>query len=216
MNIRVAVVEDNHLLRAGLIVLLRGAAPGEIDVVGEASSGEQALRIIDECQPDVVLMDIGLPGMDGIETAKLILEARPDTRIVVLSSFSDDAYLNRAIEAGVSGYLLKTATPDTVRAAIRTVAEGDTYFSHEVIQLLAAARRRAPAKRERLSSLTPRHRQVLELTAEGLTSKEIAYRLHLSSKTVDAHRAELMRRLDTFTVAGLVRLAIAEGLVHTS
>ena len=174
MNIRVAVVEDNHLLRAGLIVLLRGAAPGEIDVVGEASSGEQALRIIDECQPDVVLMDIGLPGMDGIETAKLILEARPDTRIVVLSSFSDDAYLNRAIEAGVSGYLLKTATPDTVRAAIRTVAEGDTYFSHEVIQLLAAARRRAPAKRERLSSLTPRHRQVLELTAEGLTSKEIA------------------------------------------
>jgi len=214
MSVRVLITEDNDLLRASLSALLALRGAPEFIVVGEANSGDQAIAMIPQVLPDVVLMDIAMPGMDGIEATTQIAEAYPKLKVIILSSHGDGSSVDRAIQSGVRGYLLKTASPETLQSALRTVAGGDTYFSREVFTSLAGLLDRGAAVRSRLATLTPRHREVFRLIAEGLSSKEIAFQIGLSSKTIDAHRAELMRRLNVSTIAELVKIAIVEGLVR--
>jgi DNA-binding NarL/FixJ family response regulator len=182
--------------------------------VAEAADGREALQLVSQQRPDVVLMDITMPDLNGLEATAQIAHDFPAVKIVVLSMHPDDAYVNRALKAGASGYLLKTASGPELELAIRAVARGDVYLgprvAKRVIPGYLATGIELPAEIERL---TPRQREILQLIAEGCTSKQIAQRLGLSVKTVERHRVELMHRLEIHDIAGLVRWAIRHGLV---
>ena len=210
--IRVLLVDDHTLFRSGLRALLQSF--GGIAVVAEAADGREALQLVSQQRPDVVLMDITMPDLNGLEATAQIAHDFPAVKIVVLSMHPDDAYVNRALKAGASGYLLKTASGAELELAIRAVARGDVYLgprvAKRVIPGYLATGIELPAEIERL---TPRQREILQLIAEGCTSKQIAQRLGLSVKTVERHRVELMHRLEIHDIAGLVRWAIRHGLV---
>jgi DNA-binding NarL/FixJ family response regulator len=207
--IRVLLADDHALLRAGLRTLLAGR--GGIVVVAEAGDGREALRLVREQRPDVALVDVAMPGLSGLELAERIADEQPATRVLILSMHKDEAYVRRALHAGVAGYLLKDSDTDELERAIRAVARGDGYFSPAVSALLAGEYRRGgepPAE-----ALSPRQREVLRQIALGRSTKAIARALGLSVKTVETHRAGLMRRLHIHDVAGLVRYALREKLV---
>lgn len=208
--IRVLLADDHGLVRRGLKELLHQRG---IEVVGEATNGYEAVDLAAKLAPHVVLMDIAMSGMNGLEAARRIAAASPAVRVLMLSMHADDAYVRQAIAAGASGYLLKDADVTELERAVRAVAEGKGYLSPAVSGPLLSdlASGREPPGRE-VERLSPRQREVLQLVAEGLSSKEIAAKLHLSVKTVETHRGELMKRLDIHDVAGLVRYAIRHGL----
>lgn len=210
--IKILLVDDHNLVRAGIRALLQKIE--NVQVVGEAESGAEALALVEQCQPDLVLMDMQMPGMNGLEATATLAEKFPATSVIILSMYLEQEYVLRALQAGAKGYLLKGARIPELELAIHAVAAGETYLSPSASKLVVGeVVRRINAEPTPLERLSPRQRQVLKLIAEGATTKEIAQKLSLSVKTVKTHRAELMEQLDIHEIAGLVRFAIRSGLV---
>jgi len=210
--ITLVLADDHTLVRAGIRALLQKIE--NVSVVGEAEDGSEAVRLIAQWRPAIVLMDIAMPQMSGLEATRLIGEQFPDTRVIILSMHLEQEYVLSALQAGAKGYLLKGARTPELELAITSVARGETYLSPAASKLVVGeVMRRAAGEPNPLDQLTPRQQEVLKLIAEGLTTKEIAQKLAISIKTVKTHRAELMEQLDIHEIAGLVRFAIRVGLV---
>jgi DNA-binding NarL/FixJ family response regulator len=206
---RVLVADDHTLVRAGLIALI--AKLPDMEVVAEAADGREALRLVRDLQPDLVLMDIAMPGLNGLESAERIHGIHPKTKIIILSMHSNEEYVAQALKAGASGYLLKDAATAELEMALKSVAMGQFYLSPAISrQVVDNLLHGGPSG---LDVLTPRQREILQLIAEGKSTREIAETLHLSVKTVETHRAQLMDRLDIHETAGLVRYAMRKGLI---
>jgi DNA-binding NarL/FixJ family response regulator len=211
--IRVLIADDHSLFRAGVRGLLKGFAG--VEVIGEATDGREAVALATEHRPDVLLMDVGMPGLNGIEAAEHVRAATPTTRVIILSMHTGEEHVTRALKAGVTGYLLKDAQPDELERAVRQVARGEAYLSPAVSKYLVRSYADGGSGRSPLERLTLRQREVLQLIAEGYTTKAIAARLTLSVKTVETHRAQLMERLEIRDVPGLVKFALRRGLVDS-
>jgi DNA-binding NarL/FixJ family response regulator len=211
---RILLVDDHVLLRAGVAALIRGLEG--LEVVAEADDGLQALALVESHRPEIVLTDIAMPRMNGLELVARLAETRPEIRVVILSMHVDEEYVREAMAAGAAGYLLKDANTAELALALRTVARGQTYLSPAVsgkvvssFQRLARGEGAVPAS----DALSPRQREVLRLIAEGQTTKAIARILGVSVKTVESHRSQLMERLKIHDIAGLVRYAIRVGMI---
>lgn len=211
-KLRILIADDHTLVRTGIKSMLETIEG--VTVVAESGEGRETLEMIAKHRPDVALVDITMPGLNGIEVARRAAKESPRTRIVILSMHAGEMYVARALKAGVAGYLLKDAAPDELQMALRAVARGEVYLSPAISkQVVEALRRHTEGEPEPLEGVTPRQREILQLIAEGCSVKEIAAILELSVKTVEGHRAQLMERLDIHDVAGLVRFAIRAGLV---
>jgi DNA-binding NarL/FixJ family response regulator len=187
---------------------------GDIEVVGEAPDGREALRMLAALRPDVVLMDILMPGLNGLDAAVRMARDFPRTRIVMLSMNADEDSVLRALRAGALGYLVKTADPAELVLATRAAARGERFLSSAISEhVVAACLRRVERERTSLERLTPRQREVLQLVAEGYATKAIAAKLEITAKTAETYRGELMKALDIHDVASLTRYAIRNGLV---
>ena len=211
---RVVLAEDHTLVRLGMRMLLESMA--NIQVVGEAADGREALELIEKLRPDCVLMDLGMPGLSGLEAVRRATEQFPFARILVVSMHADEGYVQKALAAGAAGYLLKGSDKSELELALRTIAAGQTYLTPAISHSIVAAlgnKGKPAAKTSQLELLTARQREILQLVAEGNSTKRIAARLGLSSKTIEAHRGAIMQRLGIRDVTGLVRFAIREGLV---
>jgi DNA-binding NarL/FixJ family response regulator len=210
--IRVLVADDHTLFRAGIRALL--GTISDIEVVGEAADGREALRLVGSCRPDVVLLDIMMPGLNGLDAAARIARKFPDSRVVMLSMNADEDSVLRALRAGAAGYLVKTADPAQLELAIRAAVRGEKFLSSAISKhVVAACLERIDKELSSLDRLTPRQREVLQLVAEGHTTKEIARTLEISAKTAEAYRGELMKALDIHDIASLTRYAIRTGLI---
>ena len=209
---RIVIADDHTLVRAGLKILL-STLPG-VEVVAEANDGREAIELVDRLQPDVVLMDIAMKPVNGLDAAARIKAKHPAVRILILSMHANEEYVLQALRAGASGYLLKDAATAELEIALGAVARGETYLSPPVSRAVVDGYvNRTAAERTKDGVLTPRQRQILEFIAKGLATKEIAFELDLSVKTVETHRSMLMERLGIRDVAGLTRYAIRQGLV---
>jgi DNA-binding NarL/FixJ family response regulator len=213
---RIFIVEDHTLLRAGLRALL--SQDPELEIIGEADNGRDAIRAIGSLAPDLVLMDLSMPGMNGIEAMMDIKRRNPDTRVLVLTIHKTDEYIHESLRAGADGYILKDATHDELRVAIRSVLNGKTYLSPDisdkVIHGYLGTGRMANVG-STWDTLTHREREVLKLVAEGHPNRYIADYLCLSIKTVEKHRSNLMKKLDLHNASTLTSYAIEKGLVTT-
>jgi DNA-binding NarL/FixJ family response regulator len=209
--IRVLLADDHALVRAGIRSLLE-AIEG-VQVIAEAGDGHQALELANEHQPDLVLMDVAMPSLNGLEATARITKTLPHTRVIIVSMSANEEYVVHALRAGARGYLLKSAPPEELALAIRAVTRNQTYLTPAVSRTVVDDYlRRLEGSTSEFDRLTPRQREILQLIAEGETTKQIASRLKLSAKTVETHRQLLMRTLDIHDVAGLVRYAIRIGL----
>ncbi|HEX4341966.1 MAG TPA: response regulator transcription factor [Verrucomicrobiae bacterium] len=211
--IRIVLADDHTLVRAGIRALLE-KLPG-VEVVGEAGDGREVLTLVKLQQPDVVLMDITMPGLNGLEASARITREFPGVRVIILSMHNNEEYYWRALKAGVTGYLLKKAASTELAAAVQRVMQGEIYLSREISTRLlkkfpgdGIAERKSP-----LEQLTDRQREILQLIAEGQNTKSIAELLKVSPKTVEYHRKKLMTGLNTHDIPGLVRFALRMGLV---
>jgi DNA-binding NarL/FixJ family response regulator len=211
---RILLADDHTLVRTGMRLLLE-TMPGMV-VVGEASDGASALRLIEQLRPDAVLMDLAMPGMSGTEAVRHVAARFPETHVLVVSMHADEAYVQAALAAGAAGYLLKGADKEELEVALRQVARGESYLSPAISAAVVAALANASSAEaisSPLDALTVRQQQVLQLVAEGLSTKKVAAQLGLSVKTVEAHRGAIMNRLGIRDLAGLVRFAVRVGLV---
>lgn len=209
---RIVLADDHRLFRAGVRELLR--ASGDLEIVAEAGDGREALRLIAAHHPDIALMDIMMPALNGLDATARVARAFPRTRVVILSMNADVDSVLKALRAGASSYLVKSADPAELELAIRATARGERFLSSAVSEhVVAACIKKVDGERSSLERLTPRQREVLQLVAEGHTTKEIAAILGLSAKTAEAYRGELMRALDIHDVASLTRYAIRTGLI---
>ena len=212
-RIRVFLADDHTLVRAGIRSLLE-SLPG-VEVVEETGDGREALDGIVKHRPDVALIDITMPGLNGLEVAKRVPQESPKTRVIVLSMHADPTYVRQALRAGVAGYLLKGAAVSELPLALAAVMRGERYLTPKVSQtVVQELLREGGTERDPLDGLTQRQREILQLIAEGCSTKEIAQRLDVSIKTVETHRQRLMDRLDIRDVPGLVRFAIRAGLIE--
>ncbi|MEW6288167.1 MAG: response regulator transcription factor [Chloroflexota bacterium] len=212
--IRVVIAEDHNLVRAGIRALLERTA--EFQVLGEASDGHEAVELTRLLKPDVLIMDIMMPHLNGIQAAGQINALKLPTKILLLSMHLDAVFVHQALQQGVRGYILKSSLSDELIQAVRAVAVGKTYLSapvSEVVVELAVRPETALRKADPLDALSPREKEILQLIAEEYTSAEIAQRLFLSVKTVEKHRASLMEKLRVRNIAGLVRAAVKYHLV---
>lgn len=211
--VRVLLADDHTLVRAGLRKLLE-SIPG-FEVVGEAGDGLALLALAETLQPQLVLMDIAMPGLNGIEATARLTRAWPDIRVLILSMHQNEEYVRQALRHGAVAYLLKDAAPLELELALNAVLRGETYLSPAVSKgVVQDYVQRLRDETQPAQALSPRQREVLQLIAEGQSTKDIARRLDLSVKTVDTHRSQLMRQLDIHEVAGLVRYALRAGLVN--
>jgi DNA-binding NarL/FixJ family response regulator len=214
VHVRVMLVDDHALVREGIRHILT-ATPG-VDVVAEAGDGSEAMRRAAEARPDVVVLDMSLPGTSGLELTTRLREVLPEVKVLILSVHDHPEYVLGAVRAGAQGYLRKDTSPAELRSALQAVAQGESYFSPPIARHLTAAVRgdmpEDPAGR--LGRLTPREREVLAGIAAGETSRAIATRLGLSPRTVETYRESLARKLDIKTVAALTRFALEAGLVR--
>ena len=211
---RVLLADDHTLVRAGLRKLLESIAGFE--VVGEADDGLALLTLVQQQQPDLVLMDIGMPGLNGLEATARVMKDWPMTRVVILSMHQNEEDVRQALRHGAAAYLLKDAAPLELEQALQAVLRGDTYLSPAVSRgVLNDYVSRLRKDEQPGDTLTPRQREVLKLIAAGLSTKEIARSLDLSVKTVDTHRSQMMKQLDIHEVAGLVRYAMRVGLISS-
>jgi DNA-binding NarL/FixJ family response regulator len=213
-SIRVLLADDHKLIRAGLRLVVEQQP--DLHVVGEADDGRQAVELTKSLKPDVVVMDIGMPNLNGIEAARQIREIRPDAAVVMLSMHSDEGYVLRALGAGARAYLLKdSATTDLVQA-IRAVVEGKSFFSPTVSKVLLQDYMRKLQRsgtEDSYDLLSPREREVLQLVAEGKSNKEVASLLNLSVYTVETHRAKIMQKLSLKGVPELILYAVRKGII---
>lgn len=210
--IRILLADDHAIVRAGIRALLEKL--GEVEVIAEAGDGREALRLIKEHQPDVVLLDVAMPLLSGLDVAARATKEFPDLRVIILSMHTSEEYVWEALRSGASGYMVKTGVPSELELAIKAVARGETYLSPPVSKHVVLDYVRRMGGGESLAErLTPRQREVLKLIAEGHTTKSIADLLDVSVKTIETHRLQLMERLDIHDIAGLVRYAVRTGLV---
>lgn len=212
--LRVLLADDHVLVRAGLRALL--ATFPEVSVVAETGDGREAVELVSAVGPNIVIMDIGLPGLNGIEATARIVKEHPSVKVVILSMHANEEYIRQALQAGATGYLLKDAAPAELDLALRAVARGETYLSPAISKrVVEDYLAQAPARADAAAQvLTARQREILQLIAEGKTTKQIAALLGVSIKTVETHRADLMERLGIHDLAGLVRYALREGLAR--
>lgn len=209
---RVLIVDNHAMVRAGFRALLQSLE--DIEVVAEAGDGREAVRLVALHQPDIVLMDIAMPEMNGLEATARIKKEFPHVRVIILSMHTNEEYVYQALRAGAMGYLLKDGGTSELELAIRAIAQGETYLSPTVSKhVITDYMRRVSTDSNPSEQLTPRQREILQLIAEGKSTKEIAEILYISVKTVETHRMQLMDRLDIHDIAGLVHYAIRTGLV---
>jgi len=210
--VRILLVDDHSLVRASLRSLLTDNP--SIEVVGEANDGRQALELVGQHHPDLVLMDISMPGLNGLEATRQIVKTHSKARVIVLSMHASEHHVLRALRAGASGYVLKGSPARELELAVDAVARGEIFLSPAISKhVIEVFLNRTSDQDDPLEHLTPRQREILQLIAEGKSSKQIAQLLDSSVKTIESHRASLMERLDIHDVAGLVRYAIRHGLV---
>jgi len=209
--IRALIADDHALVRAGIRALVEKIE--DVSVIAEAGEGLEALNLIKELKPDLVLLDVTMPGLSGLDVLVETRKHLPDVRVIILTVHEEAEYAMQALRAGAAGFLPKSAAANELQLAIETVTRGETYVSGEVSRktLLEYSRGRIE---HRLARLTPRQREILTLIAEGLNTKDIGRRLNISGKTVESHRAQLMERLNIHDVASLVRFAIKVGLIR--
>jgi len=211
MKLRVLVVDDHAIVRQGLQSLI--GSESDMEVVGEAENGRAALQLTGELRPDVVIMDIAMPDLNGMEATRKIARAHPGTRVIALSMHADKRFVSGMLEAGACGYLLKDSAFEELARAIRTVNAGQIYLSPAVAgTVVEGYLGGSPRSGRPAAELTPREREVLQLIAEGLATKQIAGRLAVSVKTVETHRRQVMEKLEVASVAELTKYAIREGL----
>jgi len=217
-KITIVLAEDHAVVRQGLSALLN--ADGHFEIVGGARTGREAVELALTLKPDVILMDIAMPVLNGLEATRQILAARPAAKILILSAHSDDAYIKRMCAAGVAGFLEKQTSAEILTQAIREVAAGRTFFSPSITRRLRGEafkkQGRESGAKARLHRLTPREAEVLQLVAEGSANKQVAAALGISIKTVEKHRQHLMDKLNIHDTAGLTRHAIATGVIESS
>ena len=211
MPTRVVLVDDHHLVRAGIGALLRELP--DVDVVGEGADGEAAIRLVRELAPDVLFLDLVMPGMSGLVALERIIGQQPDVKTIILSMHSSEEHVVRAMQLGASGYLLKDVAPDELQQALDAVMNGDTWLSSAISRTAIAEYVGRTAHESPLDTLTVRQHQVLKLLAEGYSTRDIAAQLELSVKTIETFRAQIMDRLSIHDVAGLVHYAIRQGIV---
>ncbi|MDH4173858.1 MAG: response regulator transcription factor [Betaproteobacteria bacterium] len=209
--LRVLLVDDHALVRAGMRSLLRDI--GDVEVVAEASDGAEALTAAERERPDVVLMDIAMKGMNGLEAAARLRERQPEAKIIILSMHTSEEYVLLALRAGAAAYLIKDSATSELELALKCVMRGETYLSPAISRQVVDGYVQRVGVGAGPDPLTPRQRDVLKRVAEGRSTKEIAFDLNLSVKTVETHRAQIMERLGIRDVAGLVRYAMRTGLV---
>jgi len=213
MATTIVVADDHTIVREGLVKLLE-ACP-DFEVVGQAADGEEAVSLVLDKQPDVVLMDIWMPRLSGIDATRRLGKRGASTKVLVLSQHEDRSYVEEVLRAGAAGYVVKSSSPSDLVQAIEAVKSGASYLSPTITQqVVDAIARPGDSSPSGVSMLTDRERQVLQLIAEGLSSKEIAGELGVSLKTIDSHRSNLMEKLDIHKVSGLVRFAIRAGLIE--
>ena len=217
-SITVMLAEDHAIVREGIRKLLE--AELDIEVVGEATNGREAVDIARKLRPAVVVMDIAMPLLNGLEATRQILLTVPETKVLILSAHSDDAYVERVAVLGAAGYLIKQTAVHTLKEAIREVHKGNTFYSPDVAKRFAKRHvgplDRKGRTRKIASGLTSREAEVLKLIAEGSANKQVAAELGISIKTVEKHRDHLMRKLDIHDTAGLTRYAISTGIIESS
>lgn len=212
--IRVIVADDHHLVRQGTRALLEKAA--DIQVVGEAADGQEALLLVERLNPEVLVMDIAMPRLNGSEAAARVRTLGVGTQVVILSMYSDETLVRQALRNGARGYLLKSSVTEELLLAVRAASRGEIYLSPAISGFVLdefLTTRSDPGKLSPIDQLTPREREVFQLIAEGNTNNQIAEILNVSEKTVEKHRASLMAKLDVHDVTALVRLAIKHGLI---
>ena len=209
---KIVLADDHALVRKGIRAVL-GTLAG-VEIVAETADGREALDLIERHRPDIALIDITMPGLNGLEVAARAAKVSPETKILILSMHAGEAYVAQALRAGIAGYLLKDAAEDELPMAIKAVIRGGVYLSSGISrQVVERYVQAASADPDPLAGLTSRQREILQLVAEGKSSKEIAAMLDLSVKTVESHRGQIMERLGIHDVTGLVRFAIRVGLV---
>jgi len=217
-RITVLLAEDHQIVREGFRSLLKHER--DIEVVGEAETGRQAVALVKKLRPAVVVMDIAMPLLNGLEATRQIRKDCPDTRVLILSAHSDDAYVDQMMGLGAAGFLLKQTSSHVLATAIRKVQNGNTFFSPDVSKRLGNRDRKSLDRegnlKTRSNRLSSREVEVLQLIAEGKPNKQVAAELGVSFKTVDKHRQHLMGKLDIHDVAGLTRYAIAEGIIESA
>ena len=202
------------MVRAGIRALLERA--GDIHVMGEASNGQEAIEMTEKLKPDVLIMDIMMPRMNGIQAAENIRDLKFPTQILLLSMYSEEGFVYQALQSGVKGYVLKSSVSDELLNAVRTVASGKTFFSSPISEIVSENTNKprfTSTNADPLSSLSPREKEIMQLIAEGYTSAEIGKMLFITEKTVEKHRTHIMEKLDVRNLAGLVRLAVKYHLV---
>lgn len=216
-RITVLLADDHMIVREGLRALLE--AEGDIEVVGEAQTGREAVQLTKGLRPAVVVMDIAMPLLNGLEATRRILKAVPATRVLILSAHSDDEYIRQVVLLGAAGYLIKQTSADLLSKAIREVQKGNTFFSPSIANRLRGLYLESPDGRGLLkrkkASLSSREVEVLQLIAEGKANKQVAAELGIHIKTVEKHRQHLMGKLDLHDTAGLTRYAIAAGIIES-
>ena len=208
-KIRVLLADDHALVRKGFHMIL--AAEADMEVVGEAANGRDAVELATKLRPDVIVMDVAMPELNGIEATRRLAESAPRTRVLGLSMHKDSAYVREILRAGARGYLLKDAFDRDLVAAVRAVASGEGYLSPAVSEAVLSDYRKHVT--DPLDLLTSREREVLQMLAEGKTNKDIASALNLSVYTVDAHRGHIMEKLNLHSIGELVRFALRSGLI---
>jgi two-component system response regulator NreC len=209
---KILLVDDHEIMREGICALLRKHP--EMEVIGQAADGRTAVDMVRQLQPDVVVMDIGMPNLNGIEATRQMTAENPHLKIMALSTHSDGSVVAKMIKAGATGYMLKESAFSELLDGLRTMAEGKTYLCSKISKVVFAdyINLLTNPRAEVMDGLTCREREVLQLVAEGHTTKDIAKELHLSPKTVDSHREHIMEKLGVRNVAGLTKYAIREGL----
>lgn len=212
-SIRVLVVDDHTVLRDTLRLLLE--MNGEVEVVGEAADGRQAIDLAEQLRPDVILMDTAMPGLNGIEATTVIRKRLPKVKVLILSGYGHEDQVRNALRAGASGYVLKSSSSEELLLAIRTVSQSNTYLSQSLAEgdRLRSYLLASEGRTTREASLSAREREVLQLIAEGYTNKAIAERLFISVKTVEAHKEHIVQKLGVRGSAELIRYAIRKGLI---
>ena len=214
-KIRILFADDHEVVRTGLRTLFQGS--DECVLVGEAADGEEAVQQIAKKNPDVAILDISMPKLNGIEVARIVKEKHPNVKVLILTMYEDEGYVNEMVRAGADGYVLKNADKKEILMAVRSIASGERFFSPTISKLMIEGFIKKASTSDSMKTdirLTKREVEVLRFIAEGLTSREIADKLFLSLNTVNTHRTNIMKKLNIHDTAGLVKYALQNGLTH--